>query len=140
MATTELIMQVQGKCHCGRISYEAEVDPEDVSACHCTDCQMLTGSAYRVSVRAPSASFRLLSGQPRTYIKTAESGTRRAHSFCGDCGTPTYACAIEDPPTYSLRVGCLQQRAQLPPRKQIWCRSSVPWSEDLAGVPKVDRQ
>ena len=133
-------MQVQGRCHCGRITYEADVDPQDVSACHCTDCQMLTGSAYRVSVRAPSATFRLLSGRPETYVKTAESGAKRAHSFCGDCGTPTYACAVENPPTYSLRVGCLQQRALLPPRKQIWCRSAVPWSENLSGVPKVDRQ
>jgi hypothetical protein len=133
-------MKVQGRCHCGQIAYEAEIDPADVSACHCTDCQMLTGSVYRVSVRAPSATFRMLSGQPKTYIKTADSGTRRAHSFCGNCGTPVYASAIENPPTYSLRVGCLVQRAQLPPRKQIWCRSALPWSSNLTTIPKFDGQ
>jgi hypothetical protein len=129
-----------GSCHCARVSYEAEVDPKEVSVCHCTDCQMLTGSAYRVSVRAPRAAFRLLSGQPKAYIKTAESGAKRAHSFCADCGTPVYACAVEDPPTYSLRVGCLKQRAELPPRRQIWCRSSLPWAENLSNIPKLDRQ
>jgi hypothetical protein len=133
-------MQVQGRCHCGRISYEAEIDPAEVSACHCTDCQMLTGSAYRVSVRAPAPTFRLLSGQPGLYVKTAESGSKRFHAFCSNCGTPVYACAIESPPTYSLRVGCLAQRAELRPRKQIWCKSAVPWSADLTRVPKVDRQ
>jgi len=133
-------MQVRGKCHCGRIMYEAEVDPEDVSACHCTDCQMLTGSAYRVSVRATAESFRLLCGQPQSYIRTAESGAKRAHSFCPNCGTPTYARAVENPTTYSLRVGCLDQRASLPPRKQIWCQSAVPWSENLGSIPKVNRQ
>ena len=133
-------MQVQGRCHCGQITYEAEIDPADVSACHCTDCQMLTGSVYRVSVRAPRATFRLLTGVLKTYIKTADSGTKRAHSFCGNCGTPVYACAIDNPPTYSLRVGCLVQRAQLAPRKQIWCQSAVPWSSNLSGVVKVDRQ
>jgi hypothetical protein len=101
---------------------------------------MLTGSVYRVSVRAPSDTFRMLSGQPKRYIKTAESGAQRAHWFCGDCGTPVYACAPQDPPTYSLRVGCLEQRDRLPPQKQIWCRSSLPWSENLSRVPKVDRQ
>lgn len=133
-------MQVQGRCHCGEIRYEADVDPADVSVCHCTDCQMLTGSAYRVSVRAAGESFRLLSGQPRSYIKTAESGAKRAHSFCASCGTPTYARAAENPTTYSLRVGCLEQRAVLPPRKQIWCQSAVPWSENLGSVPRTDRQ
>jgi hypothetical protein len=101
---------------------------------------MLTGSAYRVSVRVPRATFRLLTGQPKTYVKTADSGAKRAHSFCSDCGTPAYACAVENPTSYSLRVGCLRQRAELPPRKQIWCRSSLPWSESLSGVPKLDHQ
>jgi hypothetical protein len=133
-------MHVEGRCHCGRIAYEAEVNPDDVSACHCTDCQMLSGSAYRVSARAPAASFRLLAGAPKTYIKTAESGARRVHTFCADCGAPVYSAAENNPPTFSLRVGCLQQRAELPPRKQIWCRSSVPWSANLGGVPHVERQ
>jgi hypothetical protein len=133
-------MHVQGRCHCGEIAYEAEVDPAGVSVCHCTDCQMLTGSAYRVSVRAQAATFRLLGGLPKTYIKTADSGARRIHAFCGTCGTPVYACAVENATAYSLRVGCLAQRAELPPQKQIWCRSSVPWSASLKDVPAVDRQ
>lgn len=133
-------MEVHGSCHCGRIKYVAEVDPANVSACHCTDCQMMTGSAYRVSVRAPSETFRLLGGQPKTYIKTAESGARRIHAFCADCGAPTYSSALENTPSYSLRVGCLDERAALSPRKQIWCRSAVPWSADMRRIPQSDRQ
>jgi hypothetical protein len=30
----------------------------------------------------------LLSGTPKTYVKTAESGNKRLHAFCGSCGTP----------------------------------------------------
>jgi len=133
-------MKVDGGCHCGRIAYEAEVDPNAVGICHCTDCQTLTGSAYRVSVPAPAASFRLLRGEPKVYLKTADSGTRRAHAFCADCGSPIYAAAPQDTPTYSLRVGALRQRAELPPRRRIWCRSALPWSLDLAGLPERDRQ
>jgi len=43
-------LRVHGSCHCGAISYEATVDTERVTICHCTDCQNLTGTAYRVSV------------------------------------------------------------------------------------------
>lgn len=133
-------MKVQGRCHCGRIRYEAEVDPERVGICHCTDCQMLTGSAYRVSLPVPRESFVLKSGEPKRYIKTAESGAQRAHSFCPDCGTPIYSSAVDDPPTYSLRVGCLEQRAELPPQKQTWCRSALDWAADLSKVPRLERQ
>ena len=38
-------MKIDGGCHCGAIAYEAEVDPEKTSICHCTDCQQLTGTA-----------------------------------------------------------------------------------------------
>ena len=133
-------MRVTGQCHCGKITYEAEVDPARVSACHCTDCQRLSGSAYRVSVSAPKETFRLLRGTPKIYGKTAESGNKRAHGFCADCAAPIYSAAISDPPAYALRVGCLDQRAQLPPVKQIWCRSSLDWAMNLEELPKVERQ
>jgi hypothetical protein len=134
-------MKVQGACHCGRIAYEAEVDPERVTLCNCTDCQMLTGSAFRVSVRAPAATFRLLGGPPTTYLKTADSGERRVHAFCPNCGTPVYACAdAADPPTYSLRVGCLVQKADLAPTRRLWCRSALGWAQDVSGVPGTATQ
>ena len=134
-------MKVTGSCHCGQVAYEAEIDPAEVSLCNCTDCQKLTGSVYRVNIRASREKFRMISGRLSTYIKTAESGNRRAHSFCPDCGTPVYACAPGDNPTaFSLRVGCLDQRAQLPPQRQIWCDSALPWSRDVGGIPGQTRQ
>ena len=133
-------MKIEGRCHCGQISYEAEVDPDTVSICHCTDCQMLTGSAFRANIPAPAPTF-VLRGRPKIYIKTAESGTRRAHAFCPNCGTPVYSAAIKDPPTYSLRVGGIKQRADLyPPKRQIWCNSALPWAMDIRGVEKLSRQ
>ena len=132
-------MKVDGRCHCGRIRFEAEADPEAVGVCHCSDCQTLTGSVFRANVQVPAASF-VLHGQPKIYLKTADSGRQRAHAFCPDCGTPIYAAAPKDTPTYSLRIGTLRQRAQFGvPKRQIWCDSAVPWAV-LAGVPKLDRQ
>ena len=134
-------MDVHGSCHCSRISYEAEVDPQSVGICNCTDCQMLTGSAFRVTVAAPSTHFRLLTGEPTTYIKTADSGAKRRHAFCPTCGSPVYACAATDAPaSFSLRVGCLKEKAQLPPRRQIWCSSALEWVKGIGGLPGRDRQ
>jgi hypothetical protein len=101
---------------------------------------MLTGSAYRVSVPVPTADFQLLTGTPKVYVKTADSGNKRAHTFCGNCGTPIYSGAVTDSLTYALRVGCLAQRALLPPKRQIWCRSAVHWSMNLDAVPKIPGQ
>ena len=40
-------MKISGRCHCGAVRFEAEVDPAEVLICHCTDCQTLSGSAFR---------------------------------------------------------------------------------------------
>ncbi len=133
-------MKVEGACHCGDIRYEAEVDPQAVGICHCTDCQALTGSAYRVTVRVPAETFHLRGGPPTVYIKTADSGAKRAHAFCPRCGSPIYAAAPENPPTYGLRVGALKQRAELPPVRQIWCDSALPWTQDISTLPGTPRQ
>ena len=90
-------MKVEGRCHCGAISYEAEVDPGTASICHCLDCQMLTGSAFRANVQAPAATFQILTGTPRRYTKVAESGAKRVHAFCENCGSPIYSCAPDSP-------------------------------------------
>jgi hypothetical protein len=134
---TVTMMPVTGQCHCGQIANEALVDPERVTICHCTDCQRLTGTAYRVTVPAPTASFRVLRGTVTTYVKTGSSGRQRVHGFCPQCGSPIWSAAAQDPPTYGLRVGTLDQRADLPPKKRIWCRSALAWSESVAGVPGV---
>ena len=129
-------MHVDGGCHCGHITYEAEVDPEGVRICHCTDCQTLTGSAYRVTVPARPGTFKLLSGQPKTYLKTAESGNKRLHAFCPECGTPIYA-TTPGTQAFGIRVGTTRQRAQLQPKQQGWCRSAQDWVMNLESLPKI---
>src|SRR5438876_7921589 len=96
-----MAMKVTGRCHCGQISFEAEIDPTQVRICHCTDCQTLTGTAFRTTVPSLPGTFVLRSGTPKIYIKTAESGNKRAHAFCPECGTPIYAAAPgANPPSY----------------------------------------
>jgi hypothetical protein len=132
-------MHIDGGCHCGYITYEADVDPARVGICHCTDCQTLTGSAYRVTVPAPKDAFKLLTGKPKVYVKTAESGTRRAHGFCPECGTPIYATAVTDPQVYGIRVGTARQRAELPPQRQLWCRSALGWAMNIGPLPQFPK-
>ncbi|MDQ0249228.1 hypothetical protein J2W22_001275 [Sphingomonas kyeonggiensis] len=127
-------MHITGSCHCGAIRYEAEADPARVALCHCTDCQVLSGSAWRASVRVDAADFRV-TGTPKVYVKTADSGTRRGQAFCGECGSGLYAFTPADPRVYAIRLGSVDQRADLPPRSQIWCDSAIPWALDVRGLP-----
>jgi hypothetical protein len=132
-------MQITGACHCGQITFTADIDPSGVMVCHCTDCQVLAGSAFRVVVVAPIASFSVR-GAPKRYVKVAQAGNRRAQMFCPECGTPLYACSPEHPQSVSIRLGCFQERAQLNPSSQIWSHSAMPWLAELSSVPSSPEQ
>jgi hypothetical protein len=133
-------MRVEGGCHCGAITYEAEIDPAQVGVCHCADCQVMSSSAFSTYVPVPKEGFRLLSGQPKIYVKVAESGRRRAQAFCPECATRIYAGAEHDPQVFNLRVGTVRQRGELPPKVQVWCRSALPWVMDLRSVTQHAKQ
>jgi len=99
-------MKIDGQCHCGHITFEAEVDPEKTSVCHCTDCQTSSGSAFRVAVPVSGAAFKV-SGRPTIYVKTtAESGNPRAQAFCPTCGAALYSTTPGEgqQPMYIVRV------------------------------------
>lgn len=134
-------MKIDGGCHCGKITYRAEIDPDAVFICHCSDCQNISGAPYRTVVRLAEADFELLSGEPRVYVKTADSGNLREQVFCPDCGSPLYATSVGgEPRALGLRVGSIRQRDRLVPKSQYFCDSAQPWVSDLTGISKVSRE
>jgi hypothetical protein len=128
-------VKIDGRCHCGFITYEAEIDPERVEICHCSDCQILSGSTFLVFAQIESELV-LLSGEPTIYVKTADSGNKRAQMFCPRCGTHIFTSANGGGPPRYIRVSTARQRDELPPKMQGWFRSAQPWLFDLARLPK----
>jgi hypothetical protein len=134
-------MKIDGACHCGFITFEAEIDPHTVGVCHCTDCQTLSGAPYRASVPATPDKFRILTGEPTIYVKTAESGNKRVQAFCPRCGSPIYAGAFDNPAApFNIRVGVIRQRDELVPKRQVWARSRQPWVDDLDEIVRIETQ
>lgn len=132
-------MHIDGACHCGQISFTAEIDPARVMVCHCTDCQIFSGAPFRAVVAASTDSF-VLHGETKSYVKVAESGNKRAQVFCPNCATPLFSTPPDDATQVVIRLGCVKQRAQLAPAVQIWRRSAMPWLTELQDVPASQEQ
>ena len=129
-------MKINGGCHCGKVTYEADVDAEKVFICHCTDCQSLSGGPYRANVPVSAELFKL-KGQLASYVKTADSGNKRIQAFCADCGSAIYSTSAENPAVYVLRLGAVKQRAELTPRAQLFAASAMPWAMDIRGIART---
>lgn len=133
-------MLVTGGCHCGHVTFKAEIDPAQVGICHCTDCQKLTGSPFRVTAPAPRSTVALTGAQPKLYRKMAENGNIRLQYFCGECGSPLFTAGEGDEAeTWGIRWGSIDQRDQLKPSDQIWCRSAVDWLGEISTLPAFEK-
>jgi hypothetical protein len=129
-------MHIDGQCHCGQITFEAEIDPETVSVCHCTDCQTLTGSPFRVTAVCSGADVRLTGGSPKIYGKRGDNGRMRFQHFCADCGSPLFTSGDGDQADdWGIRWGSIRQRDKLRPVRQIWCQSAAVWIDAVPLLP-----
>ena len=134
-------MKISGGCHCGNIRYEAEIEPEKVVICHCTDCQVLSGSAFRSVALSKRDAFSFLTGKPKTYIKTGDSGNKREQTFCPDCGSPIYSTSVgTGSKYYGIRLGTIDQRDKIAPKKQIWFGSVQSWTQNMQSLPTLEKQ
>ena len=130
-------MHIDGGCHCGNITYEADIDPEAVSICHCADCQALTGTAYRVNVRVRKQDLQLKGGAPKVYVKTAESGNKRAHAFCPECGT-RMPHKIKTTDNMLIPAGVLDNDPVARPTNSIFWKSKAVWYHSPQELPQLD--
>ena len=132
-------MEIDGSCHCGKITWKAIANPELVAVCYCTDCQIFGSSAFQYATRIMRDEFSLLTGTPKIYEKRADSGTRRYYSFCGDCGAGIHTSNVDGEGVLSLRLGSCRQKHLLPPTLQIWCCSAPDWVDVKSDI-KLDKQ
>jgi len=129
-------MQIDGQCHCGGITYRAVLEEgAGLTLCHCTDCQALTGTAFRTTVSVQRDTLEI-KGAPTIYAKIGGSGRKRLQSFCPTCGSSLFSQG-EGAETVGIRWGTIRQRMSLSPSKQIWRRSAAPWVCAFADAPAL---
>ncbi len=130
-------MKIDGRCHCGEITFEADVDPTALGICHCTDCQMLSGSAFRTTFSA--GRFRAPDRCAEELRQDDREREQAPARLLWNLRNADFACAPVPPQSYSLRVGTIAQRAALSPRRQSWRRSALVWVDRLATVPGSEK-
>ena len=130
----------EGGCQCGKVRYRIEGAPVAVGVCHCSDCQRQSGSAFGMSLILAKQHFRLLSGELRSFTKTAESGRTVECLFCPDCGTRIYHVPTMFEGVVNVKSGTLGDTAWLEPSVHTWTQSRQPWVTIPEDVRSFDTQ
>jgi hypothetical protein len=98
-------MAYRGSCHCGKVAFEVEGEPDSALACNCSMCSR-KGSLLWF---APKTQFRLLTADSAagTYLFNRHA---IRHRFCPTCGIHPYAEANgpDGTPMAAINLRCLE--------------------------------
>jgi len=124
-----------GGCSCGALRYVLGAPPLIVHACHCRDCQRLTGGAFVINALVEGEHVALHGEPPRTFPLETPSGRGQEVSFCGRCGTTVWSRYHVAPGDLRfVRAGTLDRPEALEPDVHIYVRSKLPWLPLPAGA------
>ena len=121
-------MNLEGGCSCGAIRYKLTESPLIVHACHCRDCQRVTGSGFVINIWIEREFVKRTGATPKSV--TLKGGTGQDHDafFCDKCGTYVWSrYHIAPGDALFVRAGTLDNPDAVMPDVHIFTRSKLPW-------------
>jgi hypothetical protein len=141
MATLFHMTPLHGSCLCGAIQYTLNASVTELRACHCGDCQKISGAGGTVNALVASKDFQITKGTPKRYTKTADSGRVLNRYFCADCGSAIYSQREITPERVVVRAGAFDAPPPMKVTAHIFTKSARPWdfidpaTTQVAGSP-----
>jgi hypothetical protein len=77
-------MELEGGCACGAVRHRLTAPPLIVHACHCRDCQKMTGSAFVLNMWIEKNCVDADHSLPKSVMLAAGSGKSHEVFFCGN--------------------------------------------------------
>lgn len=133
-------MTIEGGCRCGAVRYTLALEDLPLTyACHCTDCQTWSGSAFSQQVLVPEQAL-AVTGPITVFELTSPSGRVSRQRMCEVCHTRIFNTNSARPGVAVIRAGTLDRSNELVVTAHIWTRSKQSWfelPEGAAAWPEV---
>ena len=132
---------LEGGCVCGATRYRLLESPMIVHACHCRDCQKLTGAWHAVNALIETRAVDLLSGELVQTELPTPSGAGQTVSRCRNCGVALWSnyhrlSRGRGDIIRFVRVGTLDRPELLPPDVHIFDATRNSCSPQEADKPR----
>jgi hypothetical protein len=127
---------LHGSCLCGDIAFDIAAELMQWSACHCTICRKLHGTAYGAYATARKSEFQFTRGESRA--ARYRSSERVVRWFCAQCGS-TLPEPHQSDDAVDIPIGALQHVGpELQLSAHIFVSSRAPWYEIPDSSPRFD--
>jgi hypothetical protein len=128
-------MKYSGRCLCGGVHYATDAEAAFSGNCHCTDCQRASGGAYAPVLMLPVGTVNI-TGTPRYFTSTGDSGNALERGFCQRCGSQLFVRLAALPGLFGVRPGSLDDPSLFRPSLDFHVSSAQPWDHMDPDVPK----
>jgi hypothetical protein len=125
----------RGGCLCGAVRYSYDAAPLALNACHCVDCQKLTGATHLAMIMGESRAFKHESGEVDRWRKSADSGRQVDIVRCKICGVRMWHEPQAAPEYVFIAAGTLDDQSWFVPTSHIWVSRAAPSATIPEGVP-----
>jgi hypothetical protein len=122
------VFPVEGGCQCGAVRYRLRAAPLGIYACHCKDCQRVSGTTHTLSMVVRAEDAELISGTLVSYDKAADSGRTVRMLGCAACGIKIWNEPLSSPHLKVMKPGTLDDMSWARPVGAIWTDSAMPWT------------
>jgi hypothetical protein len=122
-------LPLTGGCQCGGVRYEIRAQPLTVYACHCTECQRQSASAFSLSLVVARDAVVIVAGTPKEWRRIIEGTRAIGCVFCGECGVRLLHNPERNPQVSIVKPGTLDDTSWLEPVGHVWTRSAQSWFE-----------
>ena len=139
MTRQKLSLPLTGRCQCGQVRYQITAMPLTLYACHCTECQKQSSSAYGMSMPVPREGFKV-SGELTYWERASDDGNKVNCAFCPNCGTRMYHEPSRNNAIINVKPGTLDNTRWLRPVGHLWASSAQSGSIIPDNVLVFDRQ
>ena len=114
-------------------------NPDATSFLSFGSCPATGNFRFNIGIRVDAAALSIVTGQVKSFTKTADSGNKITREFCPKCGSPLFTKAPSKPEFVWIKAGSLDDSTGIKPNNQIWTDAAVPWAYipvDLPGYPR----
>lgn len=132
-------MRLEGGCSCKAVRYKLTASPLIVHACHCRDCQRISGSAFVINIWIEKEFVQTSGAIPKSFLLEGGGGRNHEVFFCRKCGAYLWSRYHRAPgDALFVRAGTLDKPEAVTPDVHVYTRSKLPWLELPRGVPAFE--
>lgn len=115
-------LPLTGGCQCSAVRYKITAKSQTLYACHCTECQKQSASAFGMSLRVPRDAVEV-TGETKSMGRADPNAPATEGVFCPTCGTRIMH-RRETRDTVNIKAGTLDDTSWLVPIGHLWAGSA----------------